>query len=389
MTDEASATAGSTSANVTARLLELARTEPGLTPVVSVYLDTRWTDEHQRERVRLFLKEETRKAAAMAGGQLDTELAWITAQGERIVRQDLHPDRAGVAMFAGGTAHLRETLHLAVPFTDTFTVGDLPRLRPLVAALGAAPRAAVVFVDGETARLVTLTEQGAEDELVLTAGDPLGHHRRGGFLLLMQSRYQRHIQVHRARHFEAVARALAAVVDHYALRAIVLAGETRNLAVFRTHVAPRVTKRIVGEIAAMRWEPASALAERALTRLGHHVVGELALTIDTVLAGAGGRGRAAAGIDATLDAVNRGTVDRLFVLDAYEEAGRLCVACRTLQRGARAQCQWCGAATGERELAEAMVRRVLATGGDVATIDVHAGLARAGGVAAVLRYLPR
>jgi hypothetical protein len=389
MTNGASATAGATSVNVMARLQELARTEPGLTPVVSVYLDTRWTDEHQRERVRVFLKEEARKAAAMAVGQLDAELAWVTAQGARIVRQDLHPDRAGVAMFAGGATNLRETLYLAVPFPDTFAVADLPRLRPLVAALGAAPRAAVVFVDGERARLVALTEQGAGEELVLAAHDPLGHHRRGGFLLLMQSRYQRHIQLHRARHFEAVARALAAVVDHYALRAIVLAGEPRNLAVFRTHLAPRVAKRIAGDIAAMRWEPASTLAERALTLLGHHAVGELAVTLDTVLADAGGGGRAAAGIDATLEAVNRGTVDRLFLLHAYDEAGRLCVACRTLQRGDDARCRWCGAVTVERELGEAMVRRVLATSGDVASVDVHAGLTRSGGVAAVLRYLPR
>ena len=389
MTNGATATAGSTSTNVAARLHELARTEPGLIPVVSVYLDTRWTDEHQRERVRVFVKEQARKAAALAVGQLDAELAWISAQTERIVRQDLHPDRAGVAMFAGGASNLRETLHLAVPFTDTFTVGDLPRLRPLVAALGAAPRAVVVFVDGETARLVALTEEGAADELVLAAADPLGHHRRGGFLLLMQSRYQRHIQVHRARHFEAVARALTAAVDHYAPRAIVLAGETRNLAVFRTHVAPRVAKRIVGDVTAMRWEPASTLAERALTLIGRHAGGELALTVDTVLADAGAGGRAAAGIEAALDAVNRGTVDRLFLLDRYEEAGRLCVACRTLQRGNDARCPWCGAMTVARELGEAMVRRVLATGGDVASVDVHADLARAGGVAAVLRYLQR
>ena len=30
--------------------------------VVSVYLDTRWTDEHQRERTRLFLKTELHRA---------------------------------------------------------------------------------------------------------------------------------------------------------------------------------------------------------------------------------------------------------------------------------------------------------------------------------------
>jgi hypothetical protein len=36
---------------VTARLQTLARTTPGAVPIISVYLDTRWSDEHQRKRV--------------------------------------------------------------------------------------------------------------------------------------------------------------------------------------------------------------------------------------------------------------------------------------------------------------------------------------------------
>jgi hypothetical protein len=351
-----------------------------------VYLDTGWTDEHQRERVRIFLKEEVRKAAAMAAGGLDAELAWITAQGERIVRQDVHPERAGAVMFAGGAANLRELLQLSLPFTDSFTVSDLPRLRPLVVALGAAPRAAVLFIDGETARLVALTEEGAADEMTVTTTDAVGHHRRGGFLLLLQSRYQHHIHVHRARHFEAVAHALAGLVDHYGLRSIVLAGEPRNLAVFRTHVPPRLAKLIAGDVAGTRWEPSSELAGRALALLGQREAGDLAVTVDTVLAEAGGGGRSAAGLDATLEAVNRGAVNRLFLLASYEDHGQLCVACRGLQRRTNTLCRWCGAMTVVRELGEAMVQRVLASGGDVASVDVHAGLARAGGVAALLRY---
>jgi hypothetical protein len=36
-----------------------------------------------------------------------------------------------------------------------------------------------------------------------------------------------------------------------------------------------------------------------------------------------------------------------------------------------------------------MVQRVLAASGDVASVDTHAGLGRAGGVAALLRYPAR
>ena len=38
------------SINLMTRLGELGKISKGLTPVVSVYLDTRWADEHQRDR---------------------------------------------------------------------------------------------------------------------------------------------------------------------------------------------------------------------------------------------------------------------------------------------------------------------------------------------------
>jgi hypothetical protein len=222
--------------------------------------------------------------------------------------------------------------------------------------------------------------------MTVAATDPVGHHRRGGFLLLMQSRYQHHLHVHRARHFEAVAHALTGLVDHYGVRDIVLAGEARNLAVFRTHIPPRLAKCVAGEVTGTRWEPASALAERGVALLAHRASGALGVAVDAVLAEAGAGGRYAAGIDMTLEAVNRGTVDRLFLLDSWEEDGQMCASCRGLQRARNQRCRWCGGPTVERELGEAMVQRVLASGADVAPVDVHAGLARAGGAAAVLRY---
>ena len=382
----AAGAAGPQTTDVAAKLRELARTTPGMAAIISVYLDTRWSDEHQRERVRVFLKNEIRKAAAMSVGQLDADLAWIGAVGERLVSHDVHPETAGVALFAGGPERLREVLLSAVPFGDSFTVASTPRLRPLVTALGDAPRAAVLFVDGESARLIAVTEQGPGDEITLESTDVIGQHRRGGWLLLLQSRYQRHIHVHRARHFDAVAHALADLVDHYGLRAIVLAGEPRNLAVFRTHIPPRLAGRLVGEVTGARYEPASALAERALALIRHRAAGDAAAALDAVLVEADGGGRAIAGVDATIDAVNRGAVDRLYLLPIYEEEGRVCPACHALERAASDVCRWCGAVTSLLELGEAMVQRVLAAGGDVASVDVHAGLERVGGVAALLRY---
>jgi hypothetical protein len=369
-------------------LRALARLTPGAAPVISVYLDTRWSDEHQRERVRVFVKNESRKAAAMAAGQLASDLAWIESQAERLVSQTLHPEAPGIALFASEPRELRETIPLAVSCADGFFVADTPRLRPLIDALAEVPRAAVVFIDGQRARFIALAEQGAGDEVVLEAADPVGHHRRGGWAMLLQSRYQRHIQEHRARHFDAVAAALADMVEQQGLRAVVLAGEPRNLAVFRGHLDAAVGARVVGTVAGAHYEAASAFASRALELIRHADTGNQVASVDSVLVDAAGGGRAAAGVDATVEAVNRGTVDRLYILRDWEEAGRLCPACGALQRGVMTACRWCGKPTGPVSLGEAIVQRVIAADGTVESARAHAGLERAGGVAARLRYTP-
>jgi peptide subunit release factor 1 (eRF1) len=371
-----------------ATLKALARITPGAAPVMSVYLDTRWFDEHQRERVRVFVKNEGRKVAAMAAGQLASDLAWVESQAERLVSQTLYPDAPGVALFASEARGLRETIPLAVACTDSFVVADTPRLRRLIDALAEAPRAVVLFLDGERARFVALTEQEVGEEVVLESADVIGHHRRGGWAMLLQSRYQRHIQEHRARHFEAVAEALADMVEEQGLRAVVLAGEPRNLAVFRGHLPRTVAARIVGTIAGASYEAASVLASRALELIRHVAASDQAATVDSVLTEAEGGGRAAAGVDATVEAVNRGIVDRLYILKSWDEAGRVCPACGALQSGANTACRWCGKPTSSIPLGEEMVRRVLAADGIVESTGAHTGLERAGGIAALLRYSP-
>ena len=54
--------------------------------------------------------------------------------------------------------------------------------------------------------------------------------------------------------------------------------------------------------------------------------------------------------------------------------------------GAGAGCRVCGGATQPTELGEALVERVVATGGSVEMIEAQSWLARVQGVAARLRY---
>jgi peptide chain release factor subunit 1 len=290
-----------------------------------------------------------------------------------------------VALFACQGLGLREVFPLRVPFEDAFVVADAPFLRPLAAVLDNAPSALVVFVDGESARLIPLDAEGAGEEVALVSEVP-GHHRRGGWALLAQSRYQRHIEDHRGRHFEAVAQALVHLAEENQVERIVMAGEPRTIAALEKHLPRRVARKIVGNISGARHESAGVLLGRAAELLVSLEGQEEAKAVDAVLTEAAKSGQAVAGVEETLEAVNRGAVHRLYLLEGFSEPGRVCVECGALQRGSDATCRLCGKATKAAELGEAVVDRVIAAGGRVEAIGVHQRLARVGGMAALLRY---
>ncbi|PYM86493.1 MAG: hypothetical protein DME09_02135, partial [Candidatus Rokuibacteriota bacterium] len=143
------------------RLTRLARIVNAASPVVSVYLKTRWSDEHQRDRVRVFVKNEIEKARRAHGDvAFGSDLAWIEAEVEELVSQARFDDAHGIALFACGALGLREVLPLRVPFDDAFVVSDAPFLPPLARAVETAPPEVVAFVDGESARLIPVGPEG-------------------------------------------------------------------------------------------------------------------------------------------------------------------------------------------------------------------------------------
>ena len=368
------------------RMTKLGRIGPAPTPVVTVYLNTRWADEHQRDRVRIFLKSELAEARrAPRPRAAEADLDWVETQGEALLSQATMPEVSGVAFFACAALGLRETLSSRIPFENTFAVAETPLLRPLAELNGKAPATLVVFIDTESARLVPLTSAGAGEEVALQ-GDVPEHPSPGGWAQTAQARYRRHIEERRARHFEAVVESLVGLVEGHDLRRIVLAGEPRNVAAFRKALPPRIAGYIVGAVAGSRHEPAGLIVRRAAELLPHVEGQREAADVDGVLTAAAKRGKAAAGLDATLEAINRGAVHRLYLLKGFRASGRVCTTCGGLQRAFIWTCVACGSEATAVELGEAIADRVVAAGGTVETIDDHLALAATGGIAAALRY---
>jgi len=369
-----------------ARLTALGKIDRAPAPVVTAYLNTRWADEHQRNRVRIFLKNELAAARRAPGPRpSEADLSWVEAQGDALLNQAAMPETSGVALFACEALGLREILPSRVPFENSLTVAETPHLRPLLELDEKAPSTLVVFIDTESARLVPLTATGAGEEVTLLADMP-GQHSRGGWAQMAESRYKRHIQDHRARHFEAVVESLIGLMEGHGLRSIVLAGDPRNIAVFRQELPAPVAALVVGTVAGARHEAIGIIVDRAAEYLPHVQGQREAEGVDAALTAAAKRGKAAAGLEATLQAINRGAVHRLYLLKGWSAPGRRCTGCETLRDNFTWVCPACGREATTVELGEAMAARVVASGGFVEAIEAHQPLAAAGGIAAELRY---
>ena len=372
--------------DMNARMTELSRVARSETPVVSVYLDTRWSDEHQRDRVRIFLKNEIAKAReARSRRAAPADLDWIQSAGDELVSQAAVPDTRGVALFACESAGLRELLRLRVPFDNAFVVEDTPFLAPLSLAVQQTPSTLVAFVDTESARLMHVSREGPGEEVALATDMP-GHHSRGEWAQFAQSRYERHIREHRGRHFAAVAESLGQLIEAHGVERIVLAGEPKNVSAFRRELPPRIAAHVVGDVSAARHEPSSAIVGRAVELVAFLDASSDVPAVDAVLTAAAKSRQAVAGMEETVEAVNRGAVRRLYVLRGERGPASACPGCGALFAGVAEDCRLCGKALQAVELGEALVRRVLAAGGTVDTVEAHQRLAAVGGVAALLRY---
>jgi hypothetical protein len=371
--------------DVKRELVELSNIPASRTPVLSTFLETRWVDEHQRGRARAVVESGLRRAAAADPPPLREDLHWIEARTAAIIAQAELVGSRGVALFACSPVGLRRVLALRAPVATAVILGSRPTLRPLVEALPEVDEMLVVSLDRAQARLIPIGPAGLRDEVALAADVP-GHHRRGGWAQLAQSRYQRHIEVHRDRHLHAVAEATRGLVHDLAVERIVVMGDAEIVGALRGVLDPDVASRVIATLPSSRSETSADLVARALVVAEQSRATETAARVESVLVEAEKQGRATAGLSSTLDAVSRGAVHQLYLLRAFRQLGRECERCGVLKAEAVPTCPLCGGVTIETELGEAAARRVLSAKGSVIDIPQHGGLAQHDGLAASVRY---
>jgi len=367
----------------------LARIPETAYPFLSLFLDTRWNDEHQRDRVRLFVRNRLRQggeaypAGSDAARSFDADASRVTDYVEKLTRQAVDVGAAGVALFAcHGAGHYTKLLS-AVPFENQLVLRAQPYLLPLVRVSDEYEHALVCMVNSASARIIEIVLGEVAAESTIENEDRPKRHSQGGW---SQTRYQRGVEDRIDHYHKEVGDALVRLADRHPRAHVFLGGPESVVAGFRERLPSRVRERVVDVLSLDLTADRRALLKEVLRGLEEHEREmEERLVAETFEAALGG-GLGAIGLGETLEAVNADAVRLLLLLNGFRSTGWRCAACGALGAETRLGCPYCESGVTTCDLAERMVEKVVASGGGVETVARSRRLEEVGGVAASLRF---
>lgn len=357
-------------------------------PFLSLYLNTKWEDEKQRGRVRLFVKNELKEAQKSIKEEekirksLQNDSEKVQRYIEGLINRAYDERFKGIAIFACSGIHAFIIYRSSIPFENQFTISSKPSLRQLVQISDENKSAIAVMVDTDRAKIFEMSLGEIHLESQIESYVP-GRHEQGGW---SQMRFQRHIQEHMHQHHKGVAEQLIKLFDEERCENIVLIGQEHILASFRALLPERVREKIKGGLSAKFEEESSNLAQKVIEYLHGEYFKEEHTIIEEVIETALARGAAAVGLRDTIEAINRGQVHRLVLDSDLKRQGWQCIKCLALGDITALSCPFCNSAIETVDLAEEMIRSVINRDGEVDMIKDHPELNKYEGVGAMLRF---
>lgn len=355
-------------------------------PVVTLYLDCAWRDEHQRERVRLFFRERSRDAERLFadGPQLSSVLDTLEELGawvDRLVNQEIHPDANGVCLVASAPRGLLRAAVVSDPLPMAMYVDTRPRLAPLVEAVTSVGHAFLVVVGQTGAQILELLGGEVVEESAIER--EVGRiHRKGGW---SSHKIQRNVRDHIRGVWRESADLLTRLVKGASEPAIVLFGQEPALRAFQKLLPREVLAHVVDQrpAAPTRSELlASARAALRDERLARDY-DEVHRVVGAALSG----GSAVVGLRPVLEASNERRIHELVLEQSFDALGFLCSSCGALAHAGGTGCVYCGAMTRVVPLREELVRRCLLEGASIRVVVGGTSLEPYRGVGALLRHV--
>jgi peptide chain release factor subunit 1 len=243
------------------------------------------------------------------------------------------------------------------------------------------------MVETDSARLFEVSLEGLISESSIESYVP-GRHDQGGWA---QMRYQRHIKNHMDKHHKEVAEQLTELFDSGKWKRVVLIGQDRIIANFRAFLPERIREQIADTFSIDFSEERSKVLKRLFERLIEKDREEVSRQIEELKERATKVRLATFGLNGTLEALNGGQVQTLYLLTSFSHSGGKCRQCGSLvlihsPGDPSVHCPLCKGEIKIFNLGEEMTRSVLRQDGEVKWIEENAMLKENDGVGALLRF---
>lgn len=355
--------------------------------VLSVFLDMSVNSDNKRTH-QVFLNKEKARYPELDS---DREGHHVEAIGEAFARLERWLDTEfdgssrGVAVFIEIGGDWMRSMQLPVPLENKIVVDERPIIAPLLQLMHDYHHHGVVLVDREHLRILSLFMDQAIRELrVDTEPYPAPHDvQRGGY---SQKGYQKRKDEETKHFFKDFAQQVEEFVRRYRPDDLILLGTDENVRKFEEFLPNGLRELIVHTGHA----PVEATPTDVVQRLDgffHSMAEEeAARAVDLLRDRVEHAHRATAGFHRTLEQLQEGKVETLFVGRGIEKMGARCEKCSFLLVRRDSPCPYCGGEVRNGiDLTEAMVR--LAAEQEVRIEFVPAdAVADLDGVGALLRF---
>lgn len=366
----------------------LAHLPPSPHPIVSCFLNV-GPDGRNRPNFPVFLKKALSERMKSFPERSDA-VEHLDADRERIVEyltNGLDPSVQAVAIYASDGDGMWETHEYGTEFDrNRLVVGPVPHLYPLVRLADRSPRYAVCVADAVQARIVVYGMGEVLDEEDFDAPEPIDRTRVASWA---EVRYQARIDDHIHKNAKEIIERLQRIVEQQEVDYVILGGDDLILGELRKVMTPAITEKVIEEEHIPMSESTTKIVERTVELVRRTEAEDSRKLADKAIDRFRAGGLAVAGIEPTIEALNREQVDRLILAESFDgREGWQCPECRVIgQAPAPDACPFCEAPAPDRiDLRDAIVRRAERTGRRVEIVEEHAELEALDGVGAMLRY---
>ncbi|MDF1552113.1 MAG: Vms1/Ankzf1 family peptidyl-tRNA hydrolase [Deferrisomatales bacterium] len=371
-------------------LKRLARLPRTTSPFFTLYLNTRWDGEKQRERVRIFVKTRLKECLAEAAKRDGVQPPAVQDDADKVshyvrglVNREWDEDYAGIAVFACAALGVYRVVRSHLPFSDYLGCSDRPLLRPAAEHAHTGKGGLVALVAADAGQVLEFELGSVCKQFSFRDEEFPGRHDQGGW---SQGRYQRHVDEHLHRNLKRLAEHLVRWADEGGAETVLLSGQDALLSAFEQHLPKRILARVGTPLHLDPTASAAAILAHALDAVAGVRAARDRAAVDDLLDRSAGPGRAVVGPTAVADAVASGKVHQLYLDEGFRDMGWKCFGCGALGVKVPLGCPGCGAPAEGVDLGEELVRGTLATDGTVVAVAGVDGLQREGGVGARLRY---